>query len=96
MWEWPRGSWFQGTVQVFSFFAIATSYIGFVLGLTDFLSDCKAPPFHGLAVLSCPCHPVILWPPYSSLALAMALAVPALQSSHLRMHRASSSLLYTV
>ncbi|PIA53203.1 hypothetical protein AQUCO_00900056v1 [Aquilegia coerulea] len=26
-------------VEVFSFFAIATSYIGFVLGLTDFLSD---------------------------------------------------------
>ncbi|WOL06726.1 hypothetical protein Cni_G15460 [Canna indica] len=26
-------------VEVFSFFAIATSYIGFVLGLTDFVSD---------------------------------------------------------
>ncbi|CAI7768777.1 unnamed protein product [Closterium sp. NIES-53] len=28
-----------GAVQLFSFFAIATSYIGFILGLSDFLAD---------------------------------------------------------
>ncbi|CAI6010921.1 unnamed protein product [Closterium sp. NIES-65] len=28
-----------GAVQLFSFFAIATSYIGFILGLSDFLTD---------------------------------------------------------
>lgn len=31
----------QPIVEVFSFLAIATSYIGFVLGLFDFVSDCK-------------------------------------------------------
>lgn len=31
----------QPIVDVFSFLAIATSYIGFVLGLSDFVADCK-------------------------------------------------------
>lgn len=31
----------QPIVEVFSVLAIATSYIGFVLGLSDFLADCK-------------------------------------------------------
>lgn len=31
----------QPIVEVFSLLAIATSYIGFVLGLSDFLADCK-------------------------------------------------------
>lgn len=31
----------QPIVEVFSFLAIATSYIGFILGLTDFVADCK-------------------------------------------------------
>lgn len=31
----------QPIVEVFSLLAIATSYIGFVLGLTDFLADCE-------------------------------------------------------
>lgn len=31
----------QPIVQVFSLLAIATSYIGFVLGLADFLADCE-------------------------------------------------------
>jgi tyrosine-specific transport protein len=31
-------------VQGFSFLAIATSYIGFILGLTDFLADALALP----------------------------------------------------
>lgn len=32
----------QPIVEAFSFLAIATSYIGFVLGLSDFISDCKS------------------------------------------------------
>jgi tyrosine-specific transport protein len=31
----------QPIVEAFSFLAIATSYIGFVLGISDFLADCK-------------------------------------------------------
>ncbi len=34
----------QPIIQLFSLLAIATSYIGFVLGLADFLADCKWPP----------------------------------------------------
>ena len=30
----------QPVIEVFSLLAISTSYIGFVLGLADFLSDC--------------------------------------------------------
>lgn len=31
----------QPIVEAFSFLAIGTSYIGFVLGLSDFIADCK-------------------------------------------------------
>jgi hypothetical protein len=31
----------QPIVEAFSFLAIGTSYIGFILGLSDFLADCK-------------------------------------------------------
>jgi tyrosine-specific transport protein len=33
------------TIEVFSLFAVATSYIGFTLGLSDFLCDCKLTNF---------------------------------------------------
>jgi hypothetical protein len=40
----------QPTIEVFSLLAISTSYIGFVLGLADFLSDCRfLKPFGDLA-----------------------------------------------
>jgi hypothetical protein len=35
----------QPTIEVFSLFAVATSYIGFTLGLSDFLCDCKLTNF---------------------------------------------------
>lgn len=35
----------QPTVELFSFLAVATSFIGFVLGLSDFLYDCKLSTF---------------------------------------------------
>jgi len=31
----------QPIVEAFSLLAIGTSYIGFILGLADFLADCK-------------------------------------------------------
>lgn len=41
----------QPIVEVFSLLAIATSYIGFVLGLTDFLADCMYYIFQFLSYL---------------------------------------------
>lgn len=43
-------------VQVFSLLAVATSYIGFVLGLTDFLADMmKARMLRELVLMRSPC-----------------------------------------
>lgn len=78
----PRAGGSQGTVQVFSFFAIATSYIGFVLGLTDFLSDCKTPPtVVPVTGWQTPCQPVMPLTARRSNAILSCL-VPLIWPSH--------------
>lgn len=42
----------QPIIEVFSFLAIATSYIGFILGLTDFLADCEWSSFFQIRLMS--------------------------------------------